>query len=100
MKVDLLDYCVKVKRIVLSRFRKEKEEKWVAERRKTCKGCPFNTLNLERVPIKQKIINFLSDGYTWITNSKSEDLGACSVCGCDLFYKTRESEENCPKEKW
>jgi len=89
-----------IKMLLLSRFKKEKNEQWVQDRRQICKVCPYNTKNLESISRKQKIVNFFSKIYSAITFSENEDLGECSICTCPLFYKTREKEENCDKNKW
>lgn len=85
----------KIKRIILSRFKKETKEKWIKDRRVICLGCTFNTLNQERVTLKVRILRALSNFYTFITFSERKKLGFCGICGCDLYYSTRENESEC-----
>ena len=90
----------KIKTIILSRITKTKTEGWVKDRRKECKICPYNTLNMIKVPIKIKILKLLSDFYTFITFNQKTELGVCSKCGCDIFYKSQEDNEYCEENKW
>lgn len=89
----------KLKTIILSRFKKESQEDWVEERRRICKVCEYNSKNKEKLSIKERFFKFLSDLYTFITFSDSEDLGECE-CLCSIYYKTLEETEECfAKEK-
>jgi hypothetical protein len=88
---------MKIIRILTSRFKKDKKEQWVLDRRKTCSLCHYNSLNQKKLSLKIKILKTLSDFYTWITFQEKTDLGTCTDCGCDLFYKTMTEEENCGK---
>lgn len=90
----------KIKTIVLSRITKPKTDKWIKDRRNKCNVCPFNTKNMEKVPLKIKIIKALSDFYTWITFNKKTELGNCSLCGCDIYYKTETKIEKCEDNQW
>lgn len=90
----------KLWRIIKSRFKTETSEDWVKERRKVCNECEFNSLNSTDTNIKLKMYKLVSDFYTFLTRSKNENLGECTICGCDLFYKSREEEEKCDKNKW
>ena len=90
-------------RVISSRFKKESNEDWVLERRDTCKTCEFNSLNSkEKRTVKSRIFKFLSDFLTFITFSKNENLGVCTICDCPLYYKQLTEEEECHAEpsKW
>lgn len=80
--------------IILSRLTKPKEDKEVLRKRKICKGCSYNSLNVEKVPLKKLIIIKVSDFYSWITGNKEDDsLGNCTAClGCSLYYSTLYEE--------
>ena len=89
--------------IVKSRFKKNKEEAWVEDRRKICKGCEYNSKNVEKIGLTKKLTIKLSDFYSLITGKKQEDnLGNCLGCSatCSIYFKTSELEEICPKEYW
>jgi hypothetical protein len=89
--------------IIKSRFKKDKEEDWVKKRRETCKGCSYNSKNVEIIPFNKKITIWLSNFYSWITGKKREDnLGNCFGCPltCSIYYKSNEELEVCPKEYW
>ena len=90
----------KIKIIILSRILKPKMNQWVKDRRLICKFCPYNTLNMEKLPWRVKVAKFFSDLYTFITFNEKTKLGVCSVCTCDLYYKTQTEIEYCEKEKW
>jgi hypothetical protein len=86
--------------ILKSRFKKEKGEEWISERRAVCVSCSHNSLNSPERNLKQKLYKILSDFYTLITFAENEDLGECA-CGCSIYFKTRELAENCwAKEKY
>lgn len=92
-------------KIVKSRFRKDNNndiEDWILDRRKQCKVCKYNTKNLHNLPLKKQIVKWFSDFYSFITGNKDKDiLGNCSACEmCSIYYKTKEIDEYCPKEKW
>jgi len=90
----------KIKTIILSRILKPKTDQWVKDRRLICKSCPYNTLNMEKLTYRIKIAKFFSDLYTFTTFNKKTELGVCSVCTCDLYYKTETMIEYCEKGKW
>lgn len=91
----------KILTILKSRFKKESDEKWIKERKEVCKKCPFNSLNTAQIPLKGKLLIKLSNLYNIITFSKPEKLGNCTACDfCDIYYKSAEKEEECPKNKW
>lgn len=92
----------KILTIVKSRFKKNKEEAWVEDRRKICKGCEYNSKNVEKIGLTKKLIIKLSDFYSLITGKKKEDnLGNCLACeACSVFFLTNEPESYCKKEYW
>lgn len=88
-------------RIITSRFKKEREEDWILKRREVCKTCPLNTNNLAETTLRIKVIQRLSNFLSWLTRAKSKDLGYCSICGCPIFFLTREEDTECSsKEKY
>lgn len=94
----------KLRIIIFSRFKKPKIESWVSHRRAICSVCEFNTKNIEKIPIRIKMIKFFSDIYSYMTGNKKVDvLGNCTACSiCSIYYKTAESLEQCPAspKKW
>lgn len=97
-----MKYFTKIRTILLSRFKKEKNESWVKERRIICFNCPHNTKNKEKISLKLKASKLLSDFYSLVTFSEYKELGSCSICTCPIFYKSREIEEECDAQpsKW
>jgi len=56
---------------------------------------------MEKIPFKKRVLKFLSDTLSWCFGKlKVDNLGNCSECGCSVYYKSREIEEKCPKNKW
>ena len=100
MKQNLLST---IRTIILSRIKKPQTTQEVEFKRKQCKTCEYNTLNIEKLPLKKRLIKLLSDFYSWITNNRKVDvLGGCSICGCSVYYKTID-EQHCPhpsQDKW
>ncbi len=91
-----------VLKIIKSRLKRE-EDKETKRLRKICKDCLYNSKNLEYIPIKKRILIFLSDTLSWVMGRKEEDnLGNCMACdSCSIFFKTFEWKwETCPKDKW
>lgn len=86
----------------MSRFRRQREEEWVKQRRVTCLECENNSLNDTSSTLAHDFLAALSYFYSWITGRAEEDnLGNCLACeSCSIYFKTNELEENCPKEKW
>lgn len=81
--------------IVKSRFKKDSKEDWVTERRTACKNCKYNTKNQTNISLRVRLIKLLSDFLTLITFAEKRDLGNCSICTCDLFFKSLEIAETC-----
>lgn len=92
----------KFKRIIFSRFKKPKEEPWIKKRREVCKNCPFNSKINKTNSFKVIIIMNLSKLFSKITNRIMDNLGECLICGCSIYYKSAEKEENCEAtpSKW
>jgi len=91
----------KIYKILLSRFKKVEEKTFIRERRKKCKGCIYNSKNnTDRISFKIRVVIFLSNLYNDLIGNKTEDLGNCTKCGCDIFYKTQEEDEQCPDNQW
>lgn len=84
----------KIWMILSSRFRKEREEDWIEQRREACRVCTHNSLNNSETSTKKRLLKFLSDLYTKVTFAKYEDLGTCE-CSCPIALKTRERDEIC-----
>ena len=91
-----------IRTIILSRIKKTKNDKWIQDRRNICSVCPKNTKNMSSVSLKIKLIKALSNFYTWILFKPKTNFGNCSICGCDVFYSTREKESECSDDppKW
>lgn len=88
-------------KIIKSRLKKLKEEDFVKERKKICNDCPHNTKNINRLSIKQKSLDLLSNLLTFIMTGKfNEDKSACNLCGCTLIYKIPEIDEVCDDGRW
>lgn len=94
-------------RILFSRKKKKtqnkEEEKQIQERIKECLKCPYNSLNMEKIPLNKRILKFLSDLYSRIMGKSNVDnKGNCTACNsCSVYYKAQELEfEDCPKGKW
>lgn len=87
----------------MSRFRKykETEEDFVKERKQICNTCPHNTKNINKLSIKQKCLNLLSNLLTLLMTGKfNENDYACNLCHCTLIYKIPEIEETCLDNRW
>lgn len=90
----------KIKTILLSRIKHNKEEEWIQKRRLTCLECKYNTLNGGSLKGYRFFLAIISSAYSKLMGRAKEDvLGECSACGCSIFYKS-ESLEDCVKGKW
>ena len=90
----------KIKTILLSRIKHNKEEEWVVRRLNTCLECNYNTLNGGSLKGYRFFLAIISSAYSKLMGRAKEDvLGECSACGCSIFYKS-ESLEDCVKGKW
>lgn len=100
--MSVKEYLRKFKRIILSRFKTPPEEKVLNHRLTTCKSCPFNTKNMQKVSLKVTILQELSKFLNFVLNKKSDDYGTCSVCFCECFWKATDAldKNECPKNKW
>ena len=83
---------MKIKTILLSRFKKKNTQSFVRHRRRVCHFCSYNSKNTDNISLKNKVLKLLSDFYSAVVFSKGEDLGQCTHkdCGCDIYYKTQE----------
>jgi hypothetical protein len=91
----------KIKTIILSRFKSNKE-KWVEARRLICLGCEYNSLYVSSPRGYRFFLTTASRAYSWITGRLKDDkLSNCTACSmCSIYFKTAEKEEICPKGKW
>ena len=90
----------KIKTILLSRIKHNKEEQWIERRREICLKCEHNTLNGGSLIGYRFFLATFSSLFSKIMGRAKEDvLGECSACGCSIFYKS-ESLEDCVKGKW
>lgn len=93
----------KIKIILLSRFKTNKEEKWVRDRQKICLGCEYNTLNGGSLKGYRFFLATMSTLLSFFTGkSKVDVLGECSMCGCSILYKAEDIGSHCPHDppKW
>ena len=91
----------KIKTILLSRVKHNKEEKWVTERITTCLECKFNTLNGGSLKGYRFFLAISSYAYSYLMGRIKEDiLGICSICGCSIFYKSEDDGSQCDANKW
>lgn len=91
----------KLKIIILSRLNKPKYNSEIKRRRSICLGCKYNSGNSEKANYKIFIIRKLSRILSFIFGKIKEDnLNECLACGCSLYYKTQELEEDCIKGYW
>ena len=93
----------KIKTILLSRIKDNKEEQWTRTRRKTCLECNYNTLNGGSLKGYRFFLAISSYAYSYLMGRVKEDiLGVCSICGCSIFYKSESKESDCEHKpsKW
>lgn len=92
----------KLKTIILSRFKNNKEEIWIKKRREICLECKHNSLIGGTPNMYKFFLATLSSFYSWLVGKSKEDsLGNCTACdSCSIYYKTLELDETCPKHKW
>ena len=92
----------KIKTILLSRIKHNKEEEWIRTRRKTCLECKFNTLNGGSLKGYRFFLAMLSSLYSKIMGRSKEDIyGNCTACeACSIYFKAFEKSEVCKKNKW
>ena len=92
----------KIFRIIRSRFTRQTDQ--AIRRLKECSGCEYNTKNIKKISIKQKVLDFLSNLLTFVMTGRFNiSKEACSICNCTLYYKANEKDEYCPhpkKDKW
>lgn len=87
----------KIITILKSRFKQQQEDEWVKKRRETCFSCIYNSKNTQSYTLTHKFLTALSNFYTRLTGKFEEigSLGYCTICHCDLYYKTNEQDEDC-----
>ena len=93
----------KIKTILLSRIKHNKEEEWVQKRRLTCLECNYNTLNGGSLKGYRFFLAISSYAYSYLMGRIKEDiLGICSICGCSVFYKSEDKGRQCEHKptKW
>ena len=92
----------KIKTILLSRIKHNKEEQWVERRIETCLECNYNTLNGGSLKGYRFFLATLSSLYSRLMGRAKEDIyGNCSACTmCSIYFKASEKEEDCKKGKW
>lgn len=66
---------------------KNKDKKFVKDRRAICEVCPFSSKNKKSLTIKELIYKLLNLG------------NYCTACGCSLKYKTAHPESVCGLEE-
>lgn len=67
---------------------KNRNEPWVKERRAICEECPFNTINIEKKSVKERLFIFLN-----------LSKGVCSACFCGIKRKTLIKQSVCGLEE-
>ena len=87
----------KIRIILLSRVKHNKEEEWVKRRIATCLECNYNTLNGGSLKGYRFFLAMLSSLYSKIMGRSKEEgtIGYCNICGCDNFWKASSKEEQC-----
>ena len=92
----------KLKIILLSRVKHNKEEQWVKRRIATCLECNYNTLNGGSLKGYRFFLATLSSLYSQLMGRAKEDIyGNCSACSmCSIYFKAFEKLETCKKNKW
>ena len=93
----------KIKTILLSRIKHNKEEEWVQKRRLTCLECNYNTLNGGSLKGYRFFLAISSYAYSYLMGRIKEDiLGICSICGFCVFYKSEDKGSQCEHKptKW
>lgn len=93
----------KIKKIILSRLKDNKEE-WVRDRRMICLRCENNSINTSRFSVYRFFLTTLSTLLSFLTRRLKEEgsVGYCNICGCDNYHKTLEASEQCSNNppKW
>lgn len=94
----------KIKIILLSRLKHNKEEEWVRDRQKICLSCENNSINSSGFNIRRFFLATLSTLLSFLTGRIKEDgsIGYCNICGCDNFWKISMEGEQCSANppKW
>ena len=92
----------KIKTILLSRIKHNKEEEWVVRRLNTCLECNYNTLNGGILKGYRFFLANLSVLYSKLMGRSKEDVyGNCTACeACSVYFKAFEKLETCKKNRW
>jgi len=96
------DILNKLKMILLSRVKHNKEEQWVKKRITTCLECNYNTLNGGNLKGYRFFLATLSSLYSKLMGRAKEDIyGNCTACeACSIYFKAFEKDEDCIMGKW
>lgn len=93
----------KAKRALLARVLPiEEAPRFTQFRLGKCKTCLYNSINFEHyswIDLFKMNLNKLLD---FLFLKKKIDYGVClhPDCGCNLYLKTKEPEEECPIDHW
>ena len=93
----------KIKTILLSRIKHNKEEQWIERRREICLKCEHNTLNGGSLIGYRFFLATFSSLFSKLMGRAKEDvLGECGLCGCSIFYKSEDKGSQCEHKptKW
>lgn len=94
----------KIKTILLSRIKDNKEEQWIRDRQMICLRCENNSINSSRFSVYRFFLTTLSTLLSFFTGRLKEEgsIGYCNICGCDNYFKTSIEEEECSDNpiKW
>lgn len=92
----------KIKTILLSRIKHNKEEQWVKRRIETCLECNYNTLNGGSLKGYRFFLATLSSLYSRLMGRAKDDIyGNCTACeACSIYFKAFEKDENCILGRW
>ena len=86
--------------IIKSRFKRQREEAWIKERRATCLECEYNSLNTTSTSLAHNFLATLSYFFSWIFGRADKDhkSGVCTICHCPIELKIVETdvEYACP----
>ena len=85
----------KIRIILLSRFKNKEETQEVRDRRLTCLECEHNSLNATSQSWFHLFMTASSSLLSLITFRSEEEgsFGYCNLCGCDIFFKSLELED-------
>jgi hypothetical protein len=93
----------KAKRALLARILPIKETpSFTDSRLAECKTCLYNSMNFNNYSLSDLVKLYLNKFLNWMLLKEGVNKGVClhPDCGCDLYLKTKEPEEECPVKKW